>query len=530
MQIFKFALRCLAGPVALALASCAASGQDAAGVFRLAMQDEPKSLDPAIGYDVPSWSLAHLVFEGLVTYGFQNEIRPALATKWSHDAHTRWTFTLRENAVFHDGRPVTVRDVIASFERLLDPATKSPGAAFYRNIVGADDRLAGRAAGVRGITSPGAGQLRIELNSPDPIFLQRLAMPFASVVPAGVTSADLARKPVGSGPFAFDSWKSGQRLSFKRNPHAVAPFKQEGVQAIERVDLQLGINESLEVLKFERGELDLIGALRNIPAADFSRLAARPPAGSRMLKAPDAAVHYVTINTGVKPFDQRDVRRAVAQAINKAKIVQLVNGRGTAAATFLPPHLPGYNPRFKGLRYDPQAAKAQLSRAGFSAGFDVTYACVANDTQRKIAQAIQQDLKQVGIRVTIKPMAFPTYLQAKSTRGQVAIGSGNWSQDYPDPSNFLVTLFHSKNIRDADSLNDSFYVNPKVDALFDRADQTLDEGQRFSMLQKAESLILEDAAVVPLYHPVKYHLVAARVLGYALHPVWGLELQGTGLH
>lgn len=530
MPSFNRELCCFVGAVVLALTACAAPAQDAAGTLRLALQDDPKSLDPAIGYDVPSWSLAHMMFEGLVTYGFQNEIRPALATTWTHQAHTRWNFKLRPNARFHDGRPVTVRDIVASFERLLDPATKSPGASFYRNIVGAEDRMAGRVATVRGISSTATDQLSIELTGPDPIFLQRLAMPFASVVPADTKGSELARKPVGSGPYAFDAWKSGQRLSFKRNPHTALTLKPEGAETIERVEVQLGINESLEVLKFERGELDLIGALRNIPAADFARLAARPPAGSRMLQAPDAAVHYVTINTGMKPFDRREVRRAVAQAINKEKIVQLVNGRGTPADSFLPPHLPGYNPRFKGLPYDPAAAREQLTRAGFPAGFEVTYACVANDTQRKVAQAIQQDLARVGIRMTIKPMAFPTYLQAKSTRGQVAIGSGNWSQDYPDPSNFLVTLFHSKYIRDADSLNDSFYANPRVDALFDRAEQTLDESRRFGLLQEAEAIILEDAAVVPLYHPVKYHLVAARVLGYALHPVWGLELQGAGLH
>jgi ABC-type transport system substrate-binding protein len=219
----------------------------------------------------------------------------------------------------------------------------------------------------------------------------------------------------------------------------------------------------------------------------------------------------------------------VAQAINKQKIVQLVNGRGTPAVGFLPPHLPGYNPRFAGLPYDAAAAREQLRKAGFQNGFDVTYACVANDTQRKVAQAIQQDLAQVGIRVTIKPMAFPTYLQAKSTRGQVAIGSGNWSQDYPDPSNFLITLFHSKHIRDADSLNDSFYANPEVDRLFDLSEKTTPEAERFALLQQAEALIVEDAPVVPLYHPVKYHLVASRIVGYALHPVWGLELRGAGL-
>lgn len=511
------------------LVSCHAGTSAENGVVRLALQDDPKSLDPVIGYNVPSWAFSHLLFEGLVTYGFQNEIRPALAASWAQRGYQEWTFKLRPDARFHDGRPVTADDVVASFERLLDPATKSPGAAFYDRIRGAEARLAGRADRVSGIVALSPTTVGITLNGPDPIFLQRLAMPFAAVVPAGLRSQDLARRPIGSGPFAFDGWKSGLRLSFKRNPYSPPAGGAEGLKPIERVEVQIGVSESLEVLKFERGELDIIGALRNIPAADFARLSATPPAGSRMLSAPDAAVHYVTINSEVPPFDRREVRRAVAQAINKEKIVQLVNGRGTPAASFLPPHLPGYNPRFEGLSYDLNAARQQMLQAGMKGGFDATYACVANDTQRKVAQAIQQDLSKIGVRLTIKPMAFPTYLQAKSTRGQVAIGSGNWSQDYPDPSNFLINLFHSKHIRDANSLNDSFYSNSRVDKLFDRSEQTLDERTRFVYLQEAETIIVQDAAIVPLYHPVKYHLVAARVSGYALHPVWGLELQGAGL-
>jgi ABC-type transport system substrate-binding protein len=216
-------------------------------------------------------------------------------------------------------------------------------------------------------------------------------------------------------------------------------------------------------------------------------------------------------------------------AIDKRRIVQLINGRGEPAAGILPPTMPGFNPALEGLPHDPAQARRLLAQAGLADGFETTYACVANDTQRKVAQAIQQDLAGVGIRVTIKPMALPTYLQAKSTRGQVAIGSGNWSQDYPDPGNFLTTMFHGKNVHDTESLNDSFYVNPAVDALLDRAEASREPAKRARLFRQAEALIIQDAPAVPLYHPVKYHLPGRRVVGYHVHPIWGLWLQGVGI-
>ncbi|MEB3196224.1 MAG: ABC transporter substrate-binding protein [Candidatus Sericytochromatia bacterium] len=500
------------------------------GTFRVALQDDPHSLDPAVGYDVPTWSLEHLLFESLVTFGNDQHIEPALASSWRQPDPRTYVFTLKR-AHFHDGRPVRSRDVVASLNRLLAPSTRSPGATFYTGIEGADACLTGKALAATGISAPDDRTVRIVLKTPDPIFLHKLAMPFASVLPEDVAAKDAQRKPVGTGPFRLLSWRRGEKMVFVRHsPPPASPPPTRLPAPIQRVEVGLGVHENIEVLKFERGELDVIGALRNIPAADFVRLSQQTPAGCRMFRGNDAAVQYVTINAEMPPFDRREVRRAIAQAIDKQRIVQLVNGRGTPAAGILPPGIPGYDPDFRGLSHDPAESRRALVKAGYPSGFAVTYGCVANDTQRKVAQAIQQDLARIGVNVTIKPMAFPTYLQAKSTRGQVQIGSGNWSQDYPDPSNFLVTLYHSKNIREVDSLNDSFYRNPEVDRLFDLAERTASPRARWESFRRAEALIIEDAPVVPLYHPIKCHLTGPRVRGYGLHPVWGLDLTGVELN
>ena len=514
----------------LALTGCAGGGASTAGAtFRVGLQDDPKSLDPAIGYDVPTWAIEHLMFESLVTYGFDSRVEPALAASWKEEGGKAYVFTLRPDAKFHDGRAVTAKDVVYSFDRLLDPATKSPGASFFTDIVGARDRLAGKAQTLTGVTAVDDRTVRIALEQPNLIFLQLIAMPFASGVAARPKTEDLARKPIGSGPFAFEAWVSGQKITLKRNPHVRPPAAPVGATPIDGVEVALGLNESIEVLKFERGELDVVGALRNIPAADFTRLQADPKLKERMLSGPDAAVHYITLNTTVKPFDKLAVRQAIAKAIDKKRVVQLVNGRGTVAAGILPPTMPGFNPDLQGIPHDPAGARALLTQAGLPKGFAATYYCTSSDTQRKVAQSIQQDLEKVGIRLTIKAMAFPTYLQAKSTKGQVGIGAGNWSQDFPDPSNFLTTMFHSKNIKETNSLNDSYYKNPQVDSLLDRAAAEADPGLRARLFREAEAIVVEDAAAVPLYYPVKYQLHAARVTGYKLHPIWGLELAGAGV-
>jgi ABC-type transport system substrate-binding protein len=526
--VFNPAARLVLLAALAALPGCGAAEAPSPDVFRVGLQDEPRSLDPAVGYDVASWALEHLMFESLVGYGPRSEIVPGLASRWEAEGDRRWVFHLRQGAVFHDGRAVRASDVVASFERLLAPATRSPGASFYADILGAPERLAGKPAPPLGVEALDDATVRITLSRPVPVFLQLLAMPFTAVVTPGPGRHVHGKVPLGSGPFRLAAWQSGRRIVFERHPHAPLPPPPAGARSVRGVEVRLGIAESMEVLRFERGDLDVVGALRGIPAADFAFLADHPDWQPRLHRSPDAAVHYVTINTGVPPFDRREVRQAVAMAIDKRRIVRLINGRGEPAAGILPPTMPGFDPALRGLPHDPARARTLLARAGFANGFDTTYACVANDTQRKVAQAIQQDLAGVGIRIKIKPMALPTYLQAKSTRGQVAIGSGNWSQDYPDPGNFLTTMFHGKNVHDTESLNDSFYVNPAVDRLLDRAEASFDPAERGRLFRLAEALIVEDAPAVPLYHPVKYHLPSRRVVGYRMHPIWGLWLEGVG--
>jgi ABC-type transport system substrate-binding protein len=224
---------------------------------------------------------------------------------------------------------------------------------------------------------------------------------------------------------------------------------------------------------------------------------------------------YLGMNCSVSPFDEPRVRRAMNLAVDKRKVLRLLNDRGVVARGLLPPNMPGYDPAIVGYEFDPQAARRLLAEAGRAGGFETTLWMRADPTTLRIGQSIQQDLAEVGIAVRIKALAWAAYLEAVRQRGQVPLFSLGWEADFPDPANFLEVLLHSRNIG---SNNNSEYSSAAFDALIDRAEATVDRARRVALLQEAERLAVADAPWVFMYHPVTYEVVHARVHDYRLHP------------
>lgn len=509
-----FALCCLLLVAAgAALFGCESKGSDAAtaALVRVADKDDIPTLDPARGYDAASWQFEDMLFDTLLDYDDAGMLAPELANHWEvADDGLTYTFTLRPEARFSNGRPLTADDARLAIERVLAPATQSPGAEFYRGIVGAES-CQSWPCGVAGLSTPAPNLLRIQLRAVDPLFLHKMALPFSAPIPKEVVEArgdDFGRHPVGVGPFVLDEWRPGERLVFTRNPS----YYVAGVPKVAGVLRLVGVDDDLGWLKYLSGQLDITP----IPPPEFPAVIHDPAFAPLLRKVTTMRTQYMGLNCALPPFTDRRVRQALNYAVNKEKLLRLMNNRGIVADGFVPPNLPGYVSPVHGYPYDPVRARELLGEAGYANGFD-SVLWLRNDANTiRLAQSIQQDLALVNVGVQLKPLAWGSFLDAVKRPDLVPMFLLGWEADFPDASNFLDVLLNSKEIG---TNNNTGYRNDEVDQLLNRAAHTSDSKQREELLQRVERIAFDDAPWVFLYHPMTYEVVSSRVRDYQLHPL-----------
>jgi oligopeptide transport system substrate-binding protein len=494
-----------------------------AWVLHLCGENDVPTLDPAIGYDTDSWTFEQEIFDTLVRSGDANvDLQPDLAWGWtvSPDA-TAFSFRLRRDAAFTNGRPVTSADFKYAIERVLLPATRSKGGEYYRGISGALDFIAGRAKQVAGIDTPDDYTIVFRLDQPDPIFAHKLAMPFAAAVPREVVEKwgeDFSSHVVGSGPFKLREWIGGQRLVLDRNP----TYFVKGQPRLDSIEYLVGVNQELQWLKYEAGELDVVTA---IAPAEFPYLMKTPRLHDLTEHNLTVTTDYLGMNCQMAPFNDVRVRRAFNYAVNKNKLVAVINGRGVVAHGVLPPGLPGYSPDLKGYPYDPNVARALLDAVGLRHFAPVMWVR-SDQTALMMAESVQQDLALVGVKVVLKPIAWGPLLEAIRRPKTVALFMLAWEADFPDPQNFLEVLLS----RDQwGSNNDSFYDNPEVDALLREAAPIADLKKRYDLYRKAEKIVVADAPWVFLFNPVNYMIRQPWIEGYLLNPMRPSRLESVGV-
>ncbi len=492
------------------------------GVLRLGAPEDPRTLDPARGYDTVSWSFEQMLFDTLVGYDAGTDIVPELAVSWTTSPDGRLvSFTLRHDVHFASGRAFTAADVKYSLERLLKPAIHSQGAEFFQGLEGAADYVAGKASEVRGIRVVAPDRIDFALTAVDPLFLHKLTMPFAAVVDREeverVGDDDFARHPAGTGAFVLEEWAYGQRLRLARNPH----YFRDGLPYLDGVELTIGVSPQLAWLKYQRGEIDLAG----VPSAEFRRVEADDRYRPLILSRTTLRTQYLGLNCAMAPFDRVAVRRAMNLAIDKQRLLELIDGQGVVANGILPLDMPGAEP-VPGYARDPAAARRYLEEAGLGGGLAVTLWASRDEGSMRLAQSIQQDLRRIGIQLDLKPVDFPALIEAVRHPGMVPLFLLGWEADFPDPSNFLTVLLHS---RSRDTNNNTFYANPAVDRLLDEAEPLLEPARRFRLFHEAEALIMRDAPWVPLFHPAGSAVRNPRVRDYRLHPLRPSRLETVWL-
>lgn len=513
-------------------------------ILRLALVTDVKSLDTAIAYEVESWPLVRLMNQGLLDYGDGADLQPWLAREMpeiSPDGRS-FTFRIRPGIRFSNGRELVAEDFVYTLERLLDPATRSPGDGFFRNIRGArafqkarekDGELARETGAKRerrtaptrvaGLQVLDSHTLRIELEAPDLSFLHVMAMPFTYAVAREQVEKwgeSYYQHPIGTGPYVLTEWRRSTRLRFARNPYYHDP---ERPVRIDGVDVVVGPDDLLQQMMFERGELSMLAA---IPDPDFIRITTGPKWKDHVVSMPTCAIRYLTLNTEIEPFRDRRVRQAMNHAVNRERLLQIIKGQGTVAKSVLPPNMPGYNPALPEYAYNPARARALLAEAGKKDGFEVDLWVSIDDSRNvKIGQAVQQDLGEVGVKVSLKVVSRSVFLESTGARRKLALALNAWYQDYPDPSNFLDVLLNGERIVNTHSNNRAFYSNPRVNALLKQAAVETDPERRFGFYQEAEKIIVDDAPWVFLYHPRVYLLRQPWLHGLKPHPVWPVRYE-----
>jgi ABC-type transport system substrate-binding protein len=487
------------------------------GTLRLWFPQDWRSLDPAIGFDGDSIPLQKLLFRGLIDFDATGtRLVPDQASDWSISPDgTTYTFHLKPGVRFSNGRAVEAEDYVFSLERILDPRTGSVGQSYFMDIAGAKEFTEGTAAHVTGLRAPDPRTLVIQLAKPSFTFRYMLTMMFASALPRDVVreqGANFRSHLIGSGPYQVKEWRRDVRWRFERNP------QYSGTEGwVDSVDVQFGGDVSLRVMMVERGEIDRTKA----DAVSALRHARDPRLRSTLHWVTSVNTGYLFLNTEVKPFDDPRVRRAMNHAIDKRRLMQLAGGLAVAADSVVPPSMPWTNPGLPVYEYSPDKARALLREAGLPNGFKTGLWFInARAIDRRLAEGMQQELRAVGIEVQLEGINQSAFEVKARSRRQVACGIWSWSQDYPDPSNFLDVLLNGDRITDQDCNNLAFYSNPEVNRRLALAGDSFDPETRLRLFREAESLVMQDAPWVPLYHQRDPIIRHPRLRGDVPHPVY----------
>ena len=518
MKKFKLLTVLLAS--ALVVSACSSSSDDAGGsggAITVAYQNDIATLDPAIGYDWQNWSIIKSLFSRLLDYepGTTNLV-PDLATempKISADGMT-FEFNMRDDVKFHNGRLLVADDVKYSIERAVNPKTQSPGAGFFASIDGFDAASAGKTTDISGITVNSPTSITFKLSRPDATFLHVMAINFASVVPkedAEKFGPDFGKNPVGSGAFKFTSWALGQKLTLDKN----TDYYREGLPKLDQINFEVGVDPTVALQRLKNNEVDILGD--SIPAANYIAEKENSDNEGLIIEGGQLQTGYVTLNVKIKPLNNVKVRQAVNHAIDKARIVQILNGRADAANQPLPPSMPGYDTGYKGFAYDVAKSKALLAEAGLANGFSTELWTSNTDPNPRIAQSIQEDLAKVGIKASIKSLAQANVIEAGSSGKAPMVWSGGmaWIADFPDPSNFWGPILGCGGAVPG-GWNWSQYCNKTLDADAVKADAMTDPAkadERQKLWGSVFTRAMDEAPWVPIFNEKRITMKSSRLGG-----------------
>lgn len=485
----------------------AQSGKES--TFRYPIVTSPTTLDPHKVEDGDTIDLLQQIFEPLVRWDENSKPVPGLSDKWEiADSGKTWIFSIRKGVKFHNGREITADDVKWSLERCTNPKLASPVAATYLgDIVGVKEKLAGSAKEVSGIKVLDGNRVSISITRPLSFFHHKLTYLVTAVLPKESVPADAeitkVEQMVGTGPFKAKSYETDQLFTLTANKDY-----WDGTPKVESIERPIIKDAATRLNKYKNGDVDLVMLERQ----DVAALQKDPKYKDNLQFFDRPAIWYVGMAPNhYAPFQNRDVRRAFAMAIDTKTIVdETLGGINRIANGILPPAVVGHRENAQIIPFDPTAAKALLAKAGYPDGkglppLEFNYRDSRRDVQLVAEAVAAQLLKNLNVKATLRSMEWGAYLQ-KRDQYALELYHMRWAADYLDPENFLTTLLTTNGPE-----NKSGYSNLEVDKLCAEADIMTDGPERNAKYAQAEDLILQDAVWVPVYFQRDAELIASHV-------------------
>ncbi len=486
----------------------------------------PASLDPALSRDLPTNFLIRQIYRGLVSLDpdLQPELALAATVDVSSDGLT-YTLSIRESARFHDGRVVTPEDVQFSLTRALDPQTAGgfrdglAGATYLRDIAGADDVLSGAAESLSGIAIVGDRSVAISLTRHSPTFLMKLASAPASIVDAQQVRAnpDWWVLPNGSGPFSVASWEPGNSLAL-----VAADSWWEGRAQVESIAMRLGTSASQPINLFQAGEIDLV---EDVPA-EIVELIVDPASGVQygaLIETSLFATVFIALGNAVAPLDDAHVRKALQRVFPREFVAEATyNGAVATASGIVPPGM--FNRQWPNQYppHDVASAREELRLSRYGSAEQVPPISIYAADIAFVESIRDVASQSLGLRIEAVQVPWLDFLNGLAERRFPAY-SLYWGADYPDPESMIEMLFGSSSPD-----NYTGYWNDELDELLNAA-RTSDRSERIALFDLANQLLIDDAALIPLYHPTGFTLLREGLGGVDVTPmgIVGLEtIQG----
>ncbi|MFT8243375.1 ABC transporter substrate-binding protein [Roseomonas sp. BN140053] len=432
------------------------------------------TLDPHLQWDTSSYTVYRNIFDNLVTRDTAGTIVPQVGSSWRYSDDTTLVFAIREGITFHDGSKLTAEDVAYSISRVIDPALRSPQLSQFDQITSA--------------TVSGPNEVTLKTRTPYPALLAQLVK--LSVVPKAyverVGASRFNQEPVGSGPFKLRQWQRGVQTVLEANDaywRGRPPFRTVTFRAVPDVPTR--------VADLRAGRADIVTGLTPDDAESLKN-----ERGVQVLSAPTERVAFLNLNAQFGPTRDVRVRQAIAMAIDRNTLIEaLQQGYAKPVNQVLTPANFGYTPEVEGWPYDPARARALLKEAGAEGATVTLISSPAYD--RRLNEAVQQMLSEVGLKLNIEMMDQPTFLRRRQGNPEESGGmaQGRWSCACQDADGVIFPLFRTGSIW-------SKYSNPAFDTEVDAARATLDEAARRAHYKRAFEILRQDVPGIGLFQDV----------------------------